>query len=341
MIARRKKNIHLGLLPRMDAYKRKGGGFTYRYKRYDGSYLPLGTDRAAAVRRVLELEHRAPGGGTIASLVREYLSSGLFKGLSPRTQLDYIDASKHVLGTFGEMDADSLEPRHIAKYLRIERADAPVRANREMAFLSSVLNLGIEMGSLTVNPCRQVRRNKEKPRHRLPTPAEVAALYEVAKAKGDSSKVIGLMARFAANIGRRRAEFLRLSKSQIGEDGITVKLAKGKANEADRYALLEWTDELREIIREAQSTPRPVGSMYVFVNRAGQPYTESGFKAMWTKVMADYVASGGEHFTFHDLRALFVSGKMDKGENPETHKNPATQKRVYDRRRVVKVKPLE
>jgi hypothetical protein len=35
-----------------------------------------------------------------------------------------------------------------------------------------------------------------------------------------------------------------------------------------------------------------------------------------------------------------VTEKGEKGENPETHKNPATTKRDYDRTRVVKVKPL-
>jgi integrase len=72
----------------------------------------------------------------------------------------------------------------------------------------------------------------------------------------------------------------------------------------------------------------------------GHPYTDSGFKTMWARNMSDYVKQGGIRFTAHDLRAYYVTEKGEKGENPETHKNPATTKRVYDRTRVVKVKPL-
>jgi hypothetical protein len=56
--------------------------------------------------------------------------------------------------------------------------------------------------------------------------------------------------------------------------------------------------------------------------------------------MHDYAKAGGKWFTTHDLRAYYVTEKGQLGENPETHKNPATTKRVYDRTRVVKVKPL-
>lgn len=78
--------------------------------------------------------------------------------------------------------------------------------------------------------------------------------------------------------------------------------------------------------------------MFVFTNRNGQPYTEQGFKALWSKIMADWVTvPGRERFTFHDLRACYVT-VMGRDENPETHANPATTRRVYDRRRVVKIK---
>jgi hypothetical protein len=56
--------------------------------------------------------------------------------------------------------------------------------------------------------------------------------------------------------------------------------------------------------------------------------------------MHDYKKQGGVSFTAHDLRAYYVTEKGDLGENTEAQKKPATTKRVYDRTRVVKVKPL-
>ncbi|WP_348699590.1 hypothetical protein [Duganella fentianensis] len=59
-----------------------------------------------------------------------------------------------------------------------------------------------------------------------------------------------------------------------------------------------------------------------------------------TRFFAAAAAGAAPAITTHDLRAYYVTEKGEKGENPETHKNPATTKRVYDRTRVVKVKPL-
>lgn len=55
--------------------------------------------------------------------------------------------------------------------------------------------------------------------------------------------------------------------------------------------------------------------------------------------MADWVkAPGRERFTFHDLRAYYVTVLVGRDETPETHANPATARREYDRQRVVKIK---
>lgn len=55
--------------------------------------------------------------------------------------------------------------------------------------------------------------------------------------------------------------------------------------------------------------------------------------------MADFVKAGGERFTDHDLRVMYVTEMVSRDQNPETHKNVATTRRVYDRRRKVKLTP--
>src|SRR5688572_29035936 len=39
----------------------------------------------------------------------------------------------------------------------------------------------------------------------------------------------------------------------------------------------------------------------------GRPYAARGFSAIWQRLMAKYVKSGGERFTFHDLRVKAAS----------------------------------
>lgn len=120
------------------------------------------------------------------------------------------------------------------------------------------------------------------------------------------------MAKFVALTGRRRAEFLNLRRTDLGQDGIVVGFAKAKAGDALRRGLIEWTPALRHLFAELANLDRKARdgksaipeSMFVFTNREGQPYTEQGFKALWSKIMADRIkAPGRERFAFHDLHA--------------------------------------
>lgn len=215
-------------------------------------------------------------------------SGGLKNDLAEKTQDDYITASKQVLERFSTMQVDDVKPPHIARYLRVERAAAPVRANREMAFLASAFQFGIEQGYATANPCRQVRRNKERPRSRCPSWEEIESFCATAAKKGPSSHVIGLMAKFIALTGRRRIEFLELRKTDMSQDGIAVGFAKAKAGDALRRGLIEWTPALRQLFAELAQLDRKARdgkssipeSMFVFTNRDGQPNTAQGFKAL-------------------------------------------------------------
>lgn len=80
--------------------------------------------------------------------------------------------------------------------------------------------------------------------------------------------------------------------------------------------------------------------MFLFPNNEGQPYSDSGFKCLWNRLMHDYQKGGGTWFHAHDLRAMYVSLMLGRGLNPNTHQNEETMKRVYDRRGEIKVTPL-
>lgn len=85
--------------------------------------------------------------------------------------------------------------------------------------------------------------------------------------------------------------------------------------EADRHGI-----QGRHVADEAAQRDHELGGQR---RRQGQPYTEQGFKAMWNRIMEDWLKlSGAERFTFHDLRAYYVTVMVGRGENPETHANP-------------------
>ena len=332
----------LGLLPRMEARPRKDGQVTYRFRPIDGKPLNLGTDKLLAIRKVLDLLGDGDDRGTVSRLWQQYKDGADWRRLSDRTRADYEAYSEHILRVFGAMRASEITAPQVARYLRTERADAPIRANREKSLLSNLIQLAIERGEAMANPCREVRRNRESPRTVAPERADIAALVSHAKAKGGQWVMVMMAAEFASLVGSRKAEFLRLRWSQISDGEIRLMRAKqrGGAQRVEKVAvspaLQSLLDRLLPLAQDAK-----VGA--VFPNRHGEPYTDSGFAAMWGKLMREAVEQDivQRRFTFHDLRAYYTTEHKNRtGALPDLHADPSTTARVYERSRVAKRKAL-
>src|SRR5262249_47944586 len=71
-------------------------------------------------------------------------------------------------------------------------------------------------------------------------------------------------------------------------------------------------------------------------NLQGRPFTETGFRSNWHRLMRKAVALGAivEPFTFHDLRAKSASDALDPQEATERlgHDDPRTTRAVYMRK---------
>lgn len=331
MSRKRERESGKGLLPRMEARPLKGGGFSYRYHPAEGKPIPLGRDRLAAIRRVLDLNGDNGDRGTVAELWRLYQLSPDWRGHAEATRTDYTQSSGPLLEIFGKMRAAAVKPAHVNRYLRVERKDAPIRANREAALLSNLLNLAVNRGDLDANPCKQVRRNKETPRTEAPDAGALAGFLEWAR---PMAPTLAGMAEFAALVGARRMEFLRLQWPQVSPEA--VRLIRGKQRGGrevvDIVAMSPALAVLLDALR-ARAADARIGPVFP-TERRNQPYTESGFKTMWARLMARAIAAGvvGRRFTFHDLRAYYATQhKLERGSLPDLHANPATTARVYDR----------
>ena len=339
-----------GLLPRMEARTRKDGQITYRFHPLladgtRGKPINLGTDKALAIRQVLDMASRASDQGTIGQLWRLYELSPDFTRLADGTKRQYRECWKQLAKVFEHGLAAAIRPADVARYLRVERADAPVVANREAAVLSNLMNLAVERGDIDRNPCKEVRRNKEQPRTRLVESAELDAFVAWADQQGPSAQVLVGMAQFAALTGNRRAEFLKLHWPAVDDHIIRLTRAKQHGGQVKRE-LVGISDALRAVLERqkalAGDTYNPLGP--VFKSPRGQDtYSESGFKTMWGRLMDRAVAAGvvAQRFTFHDLRAHYTTYfKLRFGELPELHANPATTAGVYERSKVVSRRAL-
>ncbi len=317
-----------GLLPRMEARPLKSG-FSYRYHPIGAKPIALGRDREAAIRKVLDLNGDNSDRGTVGELWRLYLESPDWTNLSDASHDDYRQSSKQLLPVFGSMRAASIRPAHLNKYLRVHRKGAPVRANREVALLSNLLNLAVNRGDLDANPCKQVRRNKETPRPEAPAVDALAAFLAWAR---PIAPTLAGMAEFAALAGSRRMEFLRLQWTQVSSEA--VRLIRGKQrNGREVVDVVAMSPALWDLLERLRPAGARVGPVFP-THRKPQPYTESGFKSMWNKLIVRALAEGviDRRFTFHDLRAYYATQhKIQRGALPDLHANPATTARVYDR----------
>lgn len=328
-----------GLLPRMEARPWSDGKtISYRYHPVGGKPIALGTDKRAAIQKVLDLNGASNDTGTVQELWRAYQEMPQWKRLGERTKADYEAYSVKLLEVMGKVSARLVRPADVARYLRVERADAPVRANREVALLSNLMNVAVERGDIDANPCKQVKRNQERPRTEAPEPAELSRFIAWLQDQGGQRRVIALMAEFAALAGSRRIEFIHLTLPQIDDDGEVIRLMRAKQHGGTkRVENVLISQAMEGLVRRLRALPRPEGCLHVFVTRDGNPYTDSGFSSTWqramTQALKDKVAP--RRFTFHDLRAYYTTQhKAQYGALPELHADTKTTAKVYDRSRV-------
>lgn len=331
-----------GLLPRMEARPWKDGEtFTYRYLPLGGKWLSLGTDKAIALRKVLDLNGDNDDRGTLPELWRLYQESPEWADLGDATRTDYKQCWKQLEKRFAKATSKAITPQVMARYLRKERKGAPVRANREAALMSNLMNVAVERGDILANPCKQVRRNKERSRPDAPEASTLIAFLEWARKRPGQAQVLAGMAEFAALSGNRRVEFLNLHWPQVSD---VVRMFRAKQRGGKKTVeLLGISEALDVLLTRMRALSKDVKVGAVFPTRGGSPYTEAGFKAMWSKLVGKAMAEKAidTRFTFHDLRAFYVTQhKALRGALPDLHKNPATTAGIYDRTKEVKRKSL-
>lgn len=294
----------------------------YYFVPKEGKKVHLGRDYGAAIRAYAELVQPAVGRQNLGAVMDAYAREKI-PTKKPRTQEDYQDALRLLRPVFGTMWPEDLTPTHIYGYLH--KRGAKVRANREIAVLSNVMQQAIEMGLVAKNPCREVRRNEESPREREVLDGEVGGFMAHTPGWLDAYMAVKMLT------GLRQGDMLRLTKFAERDDGLFVQT--GKRN---KRLLFGWTPSLRAALDEAKAARRKPSEARLF------PLSASGFKTAWARAMAKYAEHGGEKFAENDLRAKVASQAIDKGMDAASmlgHSSDAVTRRHYIRG-TRKVQPL-
>lgn len=343
----RERESGMGLLPRMEACVGKTVT-SYRYHPIGAKPIGLGRDRVEAIRKVLDLLGKTPDTGTVKWVWERYQNSKRFKRLADATQTDYQQCSVQIIKILGAMPIGSLTAPMVAKYVHIEREDAPTRANREKALLSNLFAHGILLGVCESNPAKSVQPHEEEPRTEAPNPAVLLRFLEWVMTQTPQRQLVGLAARFASLAGSRKVEFLDLAWPQVDSEAGVMRIKRAKQRGKKRGEVIEEvgiSPALEQCLTDLRTLRTDRDCLYVFPTRDGNAYSASGFKTLWGRIVLkaidEKVISKADRFTFHDLRAAYATThKREHGVLPDLHKNPATTAGIYDRNKIVKRKSL-
>src|SRR5438046_3762691 len=103
-----------------------------------------------------------------------------------------------------------------------------------MALLSRVFTKAIEWGVVDENPCREIRKERPKPRRRYVTEAEYAAGYKAMRVMAQCAMELAVLT------GLRPGDLLGLTRANLTDDGIDVATSK-----TGKHLLIEWSEALR------------------------------------------------------------------------------------------------
>lgn len=301
----------------------KNGSYFFVTK--EGKWINLGKSYIDALVEYAKINNDNTPVFTMNQLFDKYLVE-IIPTKAKNTQKDNISSLKFLRIAFGHMLPDEITPQDIYAYMDARKA--PVRANRDKALLSHVFKKAIRWGVTTINPCRDVESNKETPRDRLVTPEEFWLVHDICE-----NKMIRVAMKLAAITGLRQNKILSLQVKHLKEDCIEIDSGKRGLKLS-----IKRTTELNEVLKEASSIHR-VSSLYIIHKKDGQPYSTSGFKAIWKRWRDKALENGlTESFTFHDLRAM--AGSSTDDFDLLGHKDKSTFHRVY-RRAPVPVEPVK
>ena len=215
--------------------------------------------------------------------------------------------------------------------------------------LSHAFTKAVEWGYIDRHPFKgQVRRQGEKPRDRYVEDWEVIeCLALTSKRKKGSVLAIQAYMRLKLMTGMARGDLLRLTLSNLLEDGIHIQRHK-TAGTTGKRTIYEWTPELRAAV-ELAKTVRPALSPFLFANRKGEGYIDEttgethGWDSMWQRFMDRVLAETKvtQRFTEHDLRAKCASDaeSLEHARALLSHADARTTDAIY-RRKPERVRPL-
>jgi integrase len=337
-------------------YKRSSGDWAFRYACPASDTKQISELRKRAITESALINHGVQSTGPTEELIDAWFAwqeSLPVSDLSRRAESTLKEnkrEAENLKKGFGHIDPASITKTDGYAYLdACVQAARPEKGNKEVSLLQVILEYGVRIGRITVNPLAGIHKNRTVSKRRFVSDEEMNLALEVGRRKGGPRLIVALALKTAWLCVRRSVEVRGLTRDAINDDGILWQDGKSKDKPA---VLISWTDELRATIKEALAVPRAhvAGSMYLFGNTRGQRYTKGGWKSMLHDLMTECVSVASERgmkfekFSLQDCRPKGVSDKLSTGQTDTQdatgHTSDRMIRQVYDRRNVKKAKPV-
>lgn len=315
----------------------KGRSYYYVTNDRPRRWIRLGDDYPKALAEWAKLEGEpVPETARTLTQVAAWYRKDVLPKKAARTQKDNETELLRLEAVFGSSPLETITPVDVATYLD-HRSDedgnpAPVRANREIALLSHVINFARRRGFTTMaNPCAGVRRNKETGRTRYVEDAEFDAIYE--KADEILQDAMDLL----YFTGQRPGDVLKMKRTEIRDGYLWVRQGKTRrplriADEADLATALA-----RMLNRPRKATGAPLVQ-----DANGQPLTYWQLEDRWSKAR-EAAGFAEANLQMRDIRGKTATDLEDlaKAQALLGHASRTMTERYVKQRAGERVSPLK
>ena len=255
---------------------------------------------------------------TVADLAERYMSAHVAQNCNAHTAGIYRGSlENHILPALGMLPLAMVERSHV-QALHYRLRETPRAANRALSVLSKMFSLACAWGMVAdgTNPCRAVRKYKEKKRERLLSREEYRRLGAVlaeaeAEAAAGVDSAISLYAIAALRLlmltGCRLGEILTLRWDDVDRTAGEFRLRDGKTG----ARMVPLTPAAETVLAGITRLPH---NPWVIVGR--RPGTRlSTITQEWYRLRA---RAGLDDVRIHDLRHSYASRALATGESLST-----------------------
>lgn len=240
---------------------------------------------------------------------KTYLESYARLHKKPRSVAeDRRNLELHILPALGPKRLAEITPADIAQFHTL-RGKCPSNANRCLALLSHIFSIGAKWGALhaNVNPCRGIKRFRERVRERFLSAEEVVLLGRaLTEVDGQEDWRAVNILRLLVYTGARLSEILSLQWGWIHWDEGYARLPDSKTGTKTMPLPQPALDVLRRVSEEHGRQ-----SKFVFPGaRYGAHFT--GIQKPWQRIR---LRAGLPDVRIHDLRHCFASTAVAHGES--------------------------